>query len=527
MHRLSFALALLLALVATAPGHAIPRATGGAESPPIAKVEISPSRIDWTPVLSEGYERVVLTVVGPEGFVLEKRFPRGTPPAFELGEVRDRTLPDGAYSYELRTMGKGAGQVQSGFFSVRGGSLFVPAAGVPGVEPPTAGRKPSGPPLQPKSITSGECVGEDCVSGDEGTPLRLKSASALRLDFTDGPSAITANHSWAIQANDLYFGGGTYLAVKDVDNSTTPFTITANAPDNALFVSSSGNVGLGTASPTVKLDAKVTSPGNVVAQMQNLSSTGYSGINYLNSDGLTVAFFGVDNAAATTRLNSLQGYPVVLLTRSVERMRITADGDVGIGTSSPADKFHLVCSGAGATCGKVTNSSATGYSGFEFTTSAGTAVANISHDNSAGTFRFNAISNEPIVIMTNSTERIRFPAPGGNVITAANGAFLSSGGTWTNSSSREVKQDITDLGSSEALQAFEHLNPVKFRYKAEPNQQYVGFIAEDVPDLVARNDRKSLSPMDVVAVLTKVVQEQQKTIEKLSARLTELEQAKK
>ncbi|HSS50946.1 MAG TPA: tail fiber domain-containing protein, partial [Thermoanaerobaculia bacterium] len=77
------------------------------------------------------------------------------------------------------------------------------------------------------------------------------------------------------------------------------------------------------------------------------------------------------------------------------------------------------------------------------------------------------------------------------------------------------------------LQAVEKLNPVKFQYKAEPDQQHVGFIAEDVPDLVAMKDRKSLSPMDVVAVLTKVVQEQQKTIEKLSARLTELEQTKK
>lgn len=37
----------------------------------------------------------------------------------------------------------------------------------------------------------------------------------------------------------------------------------------------------------------------------------------------------------------------------------------------------------------------------------------------------------------------------------------------------------------------------------------MGFIAEDVPDLVATPNRKSLSPMDIVAVLTKVVQEQQ------------------
>ncbi len=43
----------------------------------------------------------------------------------------------------------------------------------------------------------------------------------------------------------------------------------------------------------------------------------------------------------------------------------------------------------------------------------------------------------------------------------------------------------------------------------------MGFIAEDVPELVATKDRKGLSPMDIVAVLTKVVQRQQKEIEEL------------
>ncbi len=43
----------------------------------------------------------------------------------------------------------------------------------------------------------------------------------------------------------------------------------------------------------------------------------------------------------------------------------------------------------------------------------------------------------------------------------------------------------------------------------------MGFIAEDVPELVANKDRKGLSPMDIVAVLTKVVQRQQKDIEEL------------
>jgi hypothetical protein len=52
----------------------------------------------------------------------------------------------------------------------------------------------------------------------------------------------------------------------------------------------------------------------------------------------------------------------------------------------------------------------------------------------------------------------------------------------------------------------------------------VGFIAEDAPDLVASANRKGMSAMDVVAVLTKVVQDQQKTIAELSRKVAALEQ---
>ena len=74
------------------------------------------------------------------------------------------------------------------------------------------------------------------------------------------------------------------------------------------------------------------------------------------------------------------------------------------------------------------------------------------------------------------------------------------------------------------------LDPIRFNYKADKKEESLGFIAEDVPDLVASKDRKGMSPMDVVAVLTKVVQEQQKlaeeqqkTIYKLQKRIDELE----
>jgi hypothetical protein len=80
------------------------------------------------------------------------------------------------------------------------------------------------------------------------------------------------------------------------------------------------------------------------------------------------------------------------------------------------------------------------------------------------------------------------------------------------SSSREVKENISSLSAEEAMDTLEDLVPVKYNYKVDEQEKHVGFIAEDVPELVATKNRKGMSPMDVVAVLTKVVQEQQRTI---------------
>ena len=103
------------------------------------------------------------------------------------------------------------------------------------------------------------------------------------------------------------------------------------------------------------------------------------------------------------------------------------------------------------------------------------------------------------------------------------GAYVSSGGVWTNASSREYKQDIKSLTKDEAMNALTALRPVQFKYKTDPKEKHVGFIAEDAPDLVATEDRKGMSAMDVVAVLTKVVQDQQKTIFELSRKIAALE----
>jgi hypothetical protein len=91
----------------------------------------------------------------------------------------------------------------------------------------------------------------------------------------------------------------------------------------------------------------------------------------------------------------------------------------------------------------------------------------------------------------------------------AGGAHCFGGSEWRNGSSISLKKDVEGLALDDALAALHELRPVMFKY-IDDDEARAGFIAEEVPDLLATGDRKSLSPMEIVAVLTRVVQYQQR-----------------
>ncbi|MBC8113318.1 MAG: tail fiber domain-containing protein [Candidatus Saccharimonas sp.] len=130
----------------------------------------------------------------------------------------------------------------------------------------------------------------------------------------------------------------------------------------------------------------------------------------------------------------------------------------------------------------------------------------------------NLLAGGTTKFLMNSTGQIAFGSPPPAITNRAlihtSGAHLTLGGVWTSVSSRAAKQDIEPITSEQARQTVRALQPVGFRYKNELDERYVGFIAEDVPELVATHDRKGLAPMDITAVLTKVVQDQDKLNEK-------------
>lgn len=91
---------------------------------------------------------------------------------------------------------------------------------------------------------------------------------------------------------------------------------------------------------------------------------------------------------------------------------------------------------------------------------------------------------------------------------AANGDFTAT--SFNSVSSRTLKDKISVLDPRKAAEALRLLTPVQFVYKDDPAaDKRVGFIAEDVPDIVANADGRSVPIMDVFALVTRVVKDQQ------------------
>lgn len=185
----------------------------------------------------------------------------------------------------------------------------------------------------------------------------------------------------------------------------------ARAQDS-VFVTTTGDVGIGTSTPAVRLDVQMNSSSAATARLQNASAIGVSGIEYLDETSAVNLFFGIDNAANTTRLNSINNHPIVILTNSTERARVTSAGDVGIGTAAPGARLDVQVNAPSVATARLQNQNASGFSGIEFLNENSLVTLFFGVDNAANTTRFNSIQNHPIVILTESTERARVTSAG-------------------------------------------------------------------------------------------------------------------
>jgi endosialidase-like protein len=548
MVRAEWSRSIVTGLVAVALLVAVPALAGPAR--PLAQVQAGGASLDWTPFVS--HESMKLVVSGPDGLIIEREFRNGELPSLSIFDKAGQRIPDGDYRWELsaspmvspavkhqlnvaRRNGDQAalarlqsqltgGGVQSGNFRIANGAFVVDEGAV---EPRNNKGAVAAAGVVAQDVVNAddfivqgsECVGLDCVNNESFgfDTIRLKENNTrIKFDDTSTSAGFAAN-DWQLTANDSASGGSSKFSIEDITGSKVPFTITAGASTNSIFVDSTGRVGLRTSTPV--LDLHIATSNTPAIRLEQNNSGGFTAQTW-DIAGNEANFF-VRDVTGGSRLpfRIRPGAP----TSSID---INASGFVGIGTASPSAKLNVESSDAAAASVRYTNTNAAGFAGGEYF-EGGTQGLFVGLDNANNVARLNAVNSYPLVILTNSTERIRFPAPGGSIITSPIGASLNSVGQWADASSRELKQDIHDMPLERAMATLKGLNPVTYEYKADPSEVQAGFIAEDVPQLVAQKDRKGLSALEIVAVLTKVVQQQQQTIDQLNARLSELEQKPK
>ncbi len=367
----------------------------------LATITASGSSVRWK--LAAPYSAVTLTVSAPDGRVFRREFKAGASPEFTITDSERKTLPDGQYTYELRltpvlsraakrALAAARGRdtdaeavraarkpavpaqplVESGSFSILKGAVVVAGEVEPGSKRPggsalhqlrqsdaitAAARTPSQPYFSPVALRTAAlvrdqvipddlivqgsaCVGLDCVNNENFgfDTIRMKENNT-RIQFDDtstrqvfqpitGRSGrttppVVAPISWAFVDQG---------ASGNSETGTIVLAVDAGAPANALKVDSTGRIGVRTATPV--LDLHMVTSNTPAHRLEQTNAGGFSAQTW-DIAGNEANFF-VRDVTGGSRLpfRIRPGAP----TSSID---ISADGNVGIGTASPAHKLDV------------------------------------------------------------------------------------------------------------------------------------------------------------------------------------------
>jgi len=351
----------------------------------------------------------------------------------------------------------------------------------------------------------------------------------LQQDGTSWPA-----YKWDIAANESNF------FIRDVTAATLPFKVLPGATTNTFTVATGTHVGINTTSPSAMLHIKGNSNGwTDGVRLEDDGTTefgdilcGQEGLFYYSQSA------GNDHIFLTNSNNAVATAPLT----------IKDNGNVGVGTGTPANKFEVVqagtskfyvgdVSGIGYGFGQDYSSSFASYylgnggSYWHFcyaATPAGTLTKKITIDGGSDVFR----------PYTNNTVSLGNSSYKWTAVYATNGTIQTSDARY--------KTNISDI--SYGLKDIMKLRPVSYSWKNDKlnigTGVNLGFVAQEleniVPDVVVHTqteiDKETHQPAsefsdvygvkysELIPVLVKAIQEQQAEIEQLKERIKVLEQ---
>ena len=344
-----------------------------------------------------------------------------------------------------------------------------------------------------------------------------------------------------------------------------------NYSTDAMTITSSGNVGIGTDSPIYVLDAYST--GSSTARLRVQGTTNFaltqaqnsSGILYMGIDSSTANGFGLGNYSRI--IWSSAAYPLIFAVNDAERMRITSSGNVGIGSTSPFARLQVTDSNTNEGTIAIGNNI---YPGLIFS-SAGTGEFRIDNRSSAGggyisfypngqastlgneAMRVSTSRNLLIGTTTDTGARLNvggsydgYPVSieagsGGNQLSltrggavaqfymggstaggtqfyvragGSGGVLLSAGSTgWVSASDIRLK-DVTKPIEN-AVESLSSLQTIYYSWKDSINKNlHIGLIAQEVekvfPELVSESSidgMKGVNYTELIPVIIKAIQE--------------------
>jgi hypothetical protein len=490
------------------------------------KASFDPGRVQWD---AQGeYERAVLTVSLPGGEVMRQELDAKETLAFEL-PVGAR---DGAYTYELwlvpridaslckalaeaRRSGDAAAIVRlreelpespvvSGGFLVEAGAIVVPkpAAGSP--RNVTAADQVI---LDDLIVKGNECIGTDCVNNETfgSDTLRIKTLTPrIKLDDTSSSPGFPFN-DWQITANDPDTGGANKFSIDDITGAKVPFTLTAGAPTNSIFVAGSGRVGFRTATPA--LDLHISTGDTPAIRLEQNASGGMTAQTWdLVAD--EVNFFVRDVTGGDRQPFRIRpGAP----TSSLD---ISSSGRVGLGTASPSAQLHVLSTGSAfALIQDNSGTAATrtllqlqnnGASRLTFTDDSAAASWNL--QNTSGNFN----------MLKSGVGVTAFVLQGSGALTIA--------GSLTQGSDRNSKTGIVEVDPDTILARVADLPISEWTYKADDSRaRHLGPMAQDFAAAFRLGqDDLHIAPGDMAGVSLAAIQALHRQLSELAAQNRQL-----